>query len=152
MKCARDLMTRDVLTVTEETLVADLVDLLSERRLSGAPVVDAERRVLSVVSMSDVLRAATRGGGSWVDFYTDLQMDRLEEDGYGEVDRSLRVKDLTGSEVYRVDADTSLADTVKLMLAKKIHRVLVTDSEGRLEGLISSFDLLNVIPELVGTP
>ena len=51
----KDLMTRDVLTVRAETTLKEAAALLAERRISGLPVVDDERRVLGVLSEGDIL-------------------------------------------------------------------------------------------------
>lgn len=50
----RDIMTRDVLTLSPETTLRDAVDLLATRHVGGAPVV-AGAHVVGVVSMSDLL-------------------------------------------------------------------------------------------------
>ena len=51
----RDLMTTDVLSVTPETPLKDVGQLLADRRISGIPVVDGAGRVLGVVSEADIL-------------------------------------------------------------------------------------------------
>ena len=58
MKVA-DVMTVDVVTVDKETSLRDVAALLTERRISGLPVVD-EGRVVGVVSEGDIL-AKERG-------------------------------------------------------------------------------------------
>ena len=47
---ASDIMTKDVVSVGPETLVRDAALLMLERRISGVPVVDAEQRVLGILS------------------------------------------------------------------------------------------------------
>ena len=47
----------DVVTVTPETSMQDVVDLLNEHQVSGLPVVGGEGRLLGVVTEYDVLRA-----------------------------------------------------------------------------------------------
>jgi CBS domain-containing protein len=49
------IMTNDVATVSPETRLRDVARLLSERRISGVPVCDADGRVVGVVSEADVL-------------------------------------------------------------------------------------------------
>ena len=58
MKVA-DVMTVDVVTVDKETSLRDVAALLTERRISGLPVVD-EGRVVGVLSEGDIL-AKERG-------------------------------------------------------------------------------------------
>ena len=54
----KDLMTKDVVTIGPEASLKDVAKILSERRISGLPVVDAERRVHGVVSEADILYKA----------------------------------------------------------------------------------------------
>ena len=51
------IMTRDVVTVTEETKLPRLAELMRERKLRHLPVVDAAGRLLGIVSHRDVQRA-----------------------------------------------------------------------------------------------
>src|SRR4051794_34797060 len=50
-----DVMTRSVASVSLETSYRDAVDTLTHRQVSAVPVVDADRRVLGVVSEADLL-------------------------------------------------------------------------------------------------
>jgi CBS domain-containing protein len=55
---ARDIMTTDVLTVGRDTPVRQIAALLLERRISGVPVVDANCRVVGMVSEADLMHRA----------------------------------------------------------------------------------------------
>src|SRR5215471_14206951 len=48
-------MTTEVLTVDPDTSLKDVAELLTERRVSGLPVVDGEGKVVGVVSEADIL-------------------------------------------------------------------------------------------------
>src|SRR5204863_6125538 len=52
---AREVMTREVVTVLEDLPVSELARILSEHRILGAPVVDRKDRLVGVVSASDIL-------------------------------------------------------------------------------------------------
>ena len=58
----RDVMTRDVLTVTPETTLREAADLFSRRHVSGAPVVVGEK-VVGVVSSTDLLEFMASSSG-----------------------------------------------------------------------------------------
>jgi CBS domain-containing protein len=62
MLAVRDIMTRDVVTVSPELEVRDLLELLSSRHLSGVPVV-VGGRVVGVISATDVLALAAESPG-----------------------------------------------------------------------------------------
>ncbi len=53
-------MTREVVTFTENASVADAADTLTQRKISGAPVMDSEGRVLGMVSDSDIVKLLKR--------------------------------------------------------------------------------------------
>lgn len=55
---ATDVMTKEVLTVDAGTTVRQVAALLAERGISGVPVVDAENRVVGIVSEGDLLHRA----------------------------------------------------------------------------------------------
>ena len=60
---ARDLMTREVVTVPPATPVTALARLLAERGISAVPVTDAEGRLLGIVTEADLLRRLGRRRG-----------------------------------------------------------------------------------------
>ena len=55
---AKDVMTTEVVTVSPETTVQDVAKILSEKGISGAPVVDANQRLVGIVSEGDLLHRA----------------------------------------------------------------------------------------------
>jgi CBS domain-containing protein len=58
---AMDVMTTEVITVDPDTSVQALAALLSERSISGVPVVDADNRVVGIVSEGDLLHRVETG-------------------------------------------------------------------------------------------
>lgn len=62
MAKVKDLMKTEVATVSPETSVADLIDLLDRAGITGAPVVDADEALVGIVSIRDVLHLAREMG------------------------------------------------------------------------------------------
>ena len=58
---AMDVMTTNVITVEPDTSVQQLATLLSDRGISGVPVVDRDNRLVGVVSEGDLLHRAETG-------------------------------------------------------------------------------------------
>src|SRR3569833_3442436 len=54
---ARDLMVRDIISVTPDTTILDVHRLFVEEEIHGAPVIDENERVLGVITPLDLLRA-----------------------------------------------------------------------------------------------
>ena len=53
---AKDIMTRKVLCITQDTPVVDAIRLLVENHITGVPVVEADMTLLGILSEQDVLR------------------------------------------------------------------------------------------------
>jgi CBS domain-containing protein len=150
---ARDIMRTDVLSVTEDMNVRELAALLTERMISGAPVVDEDNRLTGVVSLTDIVanegkRQAIRGGEHVGDFFLQGWEDELDETDLRPFhvigDDDLNVADIMTSMVYSVDETASLADMADAMISGRIHRLLVT-REGEMVGIVSTMDLLRAL-------
>ena len=66
---ARDLMTTNLVTIPPDAPLEALARVLSERGISGAPVVDADGALLGMVTESDLIRrlaAKEDAPKSWV--------------------------------------------------------------------------------------
>ena len=57
---ARDIMTKEVITVSPQTKVLDLARLLADNKINGAPVVDDEGRLVGVVTQSNLIDRAKK--------------------------------------------------------------------------------------------
>jgi predicted transcriptional regulator len=52
---ARDIMTHEVIAIGPDATVQDVARLLSEYRISGAPVLDADGRMVGIVTEADII-------------------------------------------------------------------------------------------------
>jgi len=134
-------MTTDVVTVGPETPVREVAVQLFERRISAVPVVDAERRVLGIVSEGDLMRRAETGTERrpswWLELFGDwelLAQDYLKSHGRTAADVMTR-------HVVSVTDDAEAGHIVDLLESRGIKRVPVV-REGRLVGIVSRADLL----------
>lgn len=62
---AKDVMTRDIVTVTEESLVSEVIHLLQERHLIRVPVVRG-RQLVGIIARQDILFGYVRATSSYV--------------------------------------------------------------------------------------
>ena len=62
MATVADVMTKEVITITPETPIRELAELLYTRRISGVPVVDEGGTLLGVVSEGDLIMHADTVG------------------------------------------------------------------------------------------
>jgi CBS domain-containing protein len=109
---AADIMTPDPQTLRSETSVHEAAQLLSEHRISGAPVVGDDGRIVGIVSEYDLI---ARAGSS--------------------------VGDVMTREVVSVPSNATLDRVRAILVTQRLKRVPVTQ-EARLVGLISRADLV----------
>lgn len=143
----RDVMETEVVTLCPEMSARDAARVLAEHRIGGAPVVDEQRRVLGVLSQSDLARleadrpsaAAAGAFFSDVEDYRDLAVLPADES-------LVRVDAVMQRDVLSVPPDATLQEAAQRMRAQRIHRLLVLE-DGRLRGLVSALDLLIAVDE-----
>lgn len=131
-------MTPDVLTVNPETPLRDVAKLLTDNRISGAPVVDPRGRVVGVVSEADVVSSAAGDAHrGLLRFLHDVR--RLG---------TMSVKLLEGTAGWAmttppvtIGPHRSVADAAALMLERSVNRLPVVDQD-RLIGIITRADLV----------
>ena len=152
---AMDIMTTKVITVSPETTVRELAALLSERGISGVPVVDAENRLVGIVSEGDLLHRAETGTerrtekrrASWLD---SLASDRELARDYAKSHAS-KVADIMTREVIAVGETAALAEIADLFEAKRIKRVPVL-RDGALVGIVSRANLVRALAAITDRP
>jgi len=138
---AADVMTRDVVSVRPEVGVREIALTMLERRISGLPVVDAERRVLGVVSEGDLIRRpeldTDRPRAGWLGLFLS------EDDRAREFVKShgLKAQEVMTRPALCVAPETPLAEVVALMERQRVKRLPVV-RDGRLAGIVTRADLL----------
>ncbi|MBN2208205.1 MAG: CBS domain-containing protein [Candidatus Coatesbacteria bacterium] len=145
---AKDVMTREVVTVSPSTSLKALSRILEEHSITGAPVVDDEGRIVGIVSQTDVLfsQLPARIGNEDYDDIFDL-FSASPEVGGSQV-RHLRaprwVEDIMTKHVVVASEDMSVLELASLLAEKGIHRVPVARN-GKLVGIVSALDLLGAL-------
>jgi CBS domain-containing protein len=141
---AGDIMVKDVVSVSPETPVRDVALLMLERRISGVPVVDAEGRVLGIVSEGDLIRRpeieTDHTPKGWLGlFLSDEDRARDFVKSHGR-----KAREVMTQPALCVARDTPLTEVVRLMERHRVKRLLITE-DGKLAGLVTRADLLRAM-------
>ena len=150
-RSVKDVMNPDVMTVADEMTTGELARYLTQREISGAPVVDSQGHLIGVVSMTDIGRQMAEpsefesGRGS--EFYRDLADETLEDFGQRYVEQSTAtVRDVMTPVIHQVPVTATVAEAARVMIREHIHRLVVTQGKEPV-GIITSMDLLQVVAE-----
>lgn len=152
MTTARDVMTRSVVAVSPDTPLLDVYRLFVDEQIHGAPVVDEEELLIGVITSSDLLRAADEERDTAVsssEYLRDLVEFSGPDWGRGLTDFQDRLAARTVAEVMTPNAvavrpDTPVQEVARALRQHQVHRVWVED-EGRVCGVVSTFDLLPLL-------
>ena len=135
MKIA-NVMTTDVITVSPETGLKQVAELLAARGISGAPVVDKNRRVVGVVSEADIL-AKER----WP--RRPRRLERLlGRDGLDAKTTARTAGEAMTAPAVTIGAERRVDAAAALMLDRSINRLPVVDVAGLLVGIVTRADLV----------
>jgi CBS domain-containing protein len=138
-RCARDVMTREPITVERDAPAVDVARILERRHISGVPVVDEAGAVVGIVSEADLLvkALAEKDLRHSIDILTSRSWE--ERRRYeGQIAADL----MTPNPVTATD-DTPITELARIMLRRDINRIPIL-REGRLVGIVTRNDLLRV--------
>jgi CBS domain-containing protein len=152
---ARDVMTTEVITVNPSTTVRALAALLSEKSISGAPVIDATGRLVGIVSEGDLLHRAETGTERRVQRRRSWWLDSVaaEEEAARDYVKAhgRTVNDIMSRDVVSVSETTDLGEIAHLLETKKVKRVPVL-RDGRVVGIVSRANLVRALATTSSAP
>lgn len=137
---AGDIMTKEVVTVRRETPLQEVAEVMTEKGVSGVPVIEEDRSVAGVISEKDFL---SHMGAKDTKTFMGVVAECLR--GKGCVALSIRAKraeDIMSTPPITVDEDSSLKDITGLFSEREVNRVPVIDKKNRLIGIVSREDVI----------
>jgi CBS domain-containing protein len=173
----RDIMQAEVVSVRPESTVRELVRILAEHQIGGAPVVSEDGKLVGIVTTTDLVRLAAEAAAVPLDeLLTQLDpgetaaesrdlLSFLATDAWGDAESLAPVASSPGDEMpghyeeYTVQdimrpatravaPDASLEALARIFLEGHVHRAPVMEG-GRLVGIVTTFDVLRAVAGLV---
>ncbi|BFV60602.1 CBS domain-containing protein [Kitasatospora sp. CMC57] len=138
-RTVHDVMTHEVVTARPDTPFKEVAALFHRNDITAIPVVDDEGRPLGMVSEADLVRKEAvladpegRTPGRWLDAHDRARAEAETAGG------------LMTSPAVTAHADWSIPEAARAMDKHKVKRLPVVDEIGRLVGIVSRRDLLQV--------
>ena len=151
MLTAADVMTTDVISVDPDKPVREIAELLYTRRISGVPVVDADDRVIGIVSEGDLIGHAAIVGEHhrswWLSLFAD---ERVTARDYVKA-HGRTARDVMTTDVVSVEETATLAEIAGTLHRDRIKRVPVVRG-GKLVGIVTRGNLLKALATLKTEP
>ena len=144
---AKDIMTRELITVSPETEITKAAKILLENRINGLPVIDAFGRLVGVLTQSDLV--AQQKAIPVPSVFTLLEsfipltsIKRLDKEM--EKIAALTVKEAMTLEPVTVSPETDIEEVAKLMVDKKYHTLPVVEGD-KVIGVVGKEDVLKTL-------
>lgn len=141
-----EIMTAEVLTVTADTSVEQAVALLAQRGISGAPVVDADGRLVGLLDDDDLIVSEARLHAPTVveilGAYFPLPGERHRFDDEVRHALGATVGELMDTDPAWVGRDATVEDVATLIINRRVSRVPVLDEDRRVVGIVTRGDLV----------
>ena len=139
----KDIMSRDVVTLSAADTVHEALSLMGENRVSALPVVNSHNVCIGILSTSDL-----------VDMTRDVDDDLYHLDMVDPTSRRFLLDKLAhsmGSEtvqsfmsegVATIDLESTIGKATREMLRNRVHHLPVVDNHERILGIVSTMDIL----------
>jgi CBS domain-containing protein len=123
-----------VATIEKSASLKEAARILIERRISGLPVVDEHGDLVGIVTEGDVLHQETLRHPATT----------LKSFLQGAEERALSVEQAMTKKVKTIGDEADHTEAARLMETSGVKRLPVTNSDGRLVGILSRSDILKV--------
>jgi CBS domain-containing protein len=134
-------MTRELVTARPTTPYKELVGLLRVHQINALPVVEADGRLVGIVSDADLVLKAERRPSDPIRFLARLRPGwRAAEAKAG----GRTAAEVMSKPVTTATPDTSISAAARLLRRRGIRHLPVVDRAGRLAGIVTRRDLLAV--------
>lgn len=141
---AKEVMTKDVITVTEDSRIEEVAKIFVDKNISGVPVVDKDGKLKGVLSEGDlVYQQKPINPPLFINLFDGIiQVDRKEF--WEEVSKvaASKASELMTKPAISAHEDTSVEELAKLIINKKVNRVPIVDNDGRVVGIVSRHDIV----------
>ena len=119
---AKDVMSKKVISVNQDTTAIELAKILYENRISGVPVVDEKGCLIGVVSEKDLLSIIFSGNIS-----------------------TTKVSEIMTKNPISFTPETDL-DKISLTISERgFRRVIIVDNKNKVVGIVSRHDIIKIV-------
>ncbi|MBI3517306.1 MAG: CBS domain-containing protein [Proteobacteria bacterium] len=141
---AADIMSKVVISVAQDTVVADIAKLMLDRQISSVTVVDETGKLVGLITEGDLLRrievGTERRPSRWLELvssHAELAADYVKS-------RARKASDVMTRQVVTASEATPVRDIVDLMESRHIKRVPVVH-DGAIVGIVSRANLIQAL-------
>ncbi|MGY0691681.1 CBS domain-containing protein [Virgibacillus sp. FSP13] len=142
-----EFMITDVVTITKDKTIKQLLEILVKNKIGGVPVVDEQNKLLGMISDGDVIRYLQPKARTIYDMFSLVLVSEREDLSYKlgyavdhEVEKMMRHK-----ETHTVHPDDELDVALSILSKYRFKKIPVVDNNNKVVGVISRGDVIRYI-------
>lgn len=151
----KDAMERNVIKFHAEDKISDVSQKLRDNKISGAPIVDEDLKVIGIISEGDIMRLLEVHSPRLnlilpspldvieLPIRMKHELDEIAEDMNRAA--SVHIGEIMTKRVYTVKEEDDISDAAQFMDTHSVNRLPVVDDDGKLIGIITRGDLISAM-------
>lgn len=145
-KLVKDVMTKEVITASKNTSVGELSRILLKNNITGVPVVDEDGVLQGMVTDADIITEDIEP--IFPLFFDPLIVSYAFMENFEKYKKdikdylNIKVEEIMTRRVKTVKKDTTVSDTVKILVKDRINRIPVIDENNKVIGIVARADIL----------
>ena len=124
VRTVENFMTKSVVTLTQTAIISQVIKTMTEKTISCVVITDEANKPAGIITERDMIKKV---------LYNRLNPDQKQ------------VSEIMSSPVITIPKDTDIFDAMMTMQKNKFRRVVVTDEQGILIGVVTQTDLFKAI-------
>lgn len=146
----KDIMVKDVASISPETSASEALGLLEKMQISGLPVIDDSGKLLGMFTEKDILSHILPSYIEKVGRFIYEENPKSTKKKFMDLSK-IKVQQLMRKEVVTTTQDTGLCEVARIMLTQKARRIPVVDKSGKVVGIVARCDILKAFAREVST-
>jgi sulfide:quinone oxidoreductase len=134
-----DVMSKNIVTIIQGSSLNEAATLMTKQHLSGLPVLDVEEHLVGILTEGDFL-AAMDADGAGLTGPLEIMLRRYRTRKH----MGTIVDDIMTRNPITIKPDDVLQTAITLMERNRVKRLVVTDNQGKVAGIISRADLMKL--------
>lgn len=140
----KDIMTKDVTSVSPDSNAKEVLDLLFKMQISGLPVIDAKNKLVGMFTEKEVLTAVLPSYLEKVGRFVYQENPKAVKQKVSAL-RDKKVRDIMRTNVITTDEDTNLSEAARIMLTQNSRRMPVLNAAKEVVGILSRGDVVKAL-------
>lgn len=137
----KEIMTKDVISLSPNIIAKDALDILLKRQISGLPVIDSQEILVGMFTEKEILSYILPSYISTVGRFIYEENPKSVKKKFMELDK-IKISQLMRKDVITTTPNTTLCEVARLMLTQKARRIVVVDETKKVVGIVARCDLV----------